>query len=144
MAKITEVTQQTADLVRSVAEESDLFHLVNIEPLAVSKQPVMIKVAKANAATEFKCQTEDLIFLYVYEEAFEKLTDEQRKMVVEEAMNQIHVDLESGKIKIIQPQLNMTVGGYAKHGQKMIDCAVACHTIVETLAKKEKKDEVAD
>lgn len=138
MGKISNVSPDLANLVEKMVAETTLGAVMNIEPLAISKQGMMIKVARANPTIEFKCNAPDTVFLYIYEAAFERLGEDQQKLLIREALNQIHFDGESGKITVIQPQLCMTVDGYSKWGQELIDCVVAGQTTIEEIAEEEK------
>ena len=75
MSKFTEASTEIQELVNDIANELGLVHLgVDFQPLCINKSKTVCKVVKANELAEYASQREGLIFVLVYEDAFDAIT----------------------------------------------------------------------
>ena len=153
MAKYTEASQEIEDLVNEIANELGLVHLgVDFQPLCVNKSKTVCKVVKANELAEYASQREGLIFVLVYEEAFDAITaqsttEEEREkarktkyMWLRTEMEKVSVDTEKDKISIGCPSITVTVGMYEQFKGTVVDAALLGQYTIAKI-EQDKKEE---
>lgn len=153
MAKYTETSQEIEDLVNEIANELGLVHLgVDFQPLCVNKSKTVCKVVKANELAEYASQREGLIFVLVYEEAFDAITaqtttEEEREkarktkyMWLRTEMEKVSVDTEKDKISIGCPSITVPVGMYEQFKETVVDAALLGQYTIAKI-EQDKKEE---
>jgi hypothetical protein len=141
MAKFEEPFEDTQDLFNEVIKTAGLDQYVNITILANNKAKEIFKVNKANDL--LKHRTGDDIIIVLNEKIFEGLTDEQRRIVIEESLASIHYDMENDKLVISKPDVVTFSGVLSKH---TFDKWEALRESIKTLyaAEKQVEDEAAN
>jgi TRAP-type C4-dicarboxylate transport system substrate-binding protein len=106
--------------------------------LSNNKAKDLFKVNKANELLKFR--TGDDVIIVLNEKIFEQLTDEQRRIIVEEAIAYISYDSEKDKVVISQPDFIAHSGILRKHTFNTIEVV---RESVKSLyqAEKEAEDE---
>lgn len=144
MAKLGAVSDDTRNLVDEILGKSGLANFVNAEVMSISKQKQIVTVKRANATTEYLANKPDSICIYVYEEAFDRLDDNARFLVMEDALNTVYYDTEKDKIVITPQQISVTVGGRAKYGEPLINAIEAgVHAIAQIEEEERERKEQA-
>ena len=142
MAKLGAVSDDTRNLVDEILGKSGLANFVNAEVMSISKQKQIVTVKRANATTEYLANKPDSICIYVYEEAFDRLDDNARFLVMEDALNTVYYDTEKDKIVITPQQISVTVGGRAKYGEPLINAIEAgVHAIAQIEEEERERKE---
>lgn len=142
MAKLGAVSDDTRNLVDEILGKSGLVNFVNAEVMSISKQKQIVTVKRANATTEYLANKPDSICIYVYEEAFDRLDDNARFLVMEDALNTVYYDTEKDKIVITPQQISVTVGGRAKYGEALINAIEAgVHAIAQIEEEERERKE---
>ena len=141
MAKFEEPFEDTQDLYTEVIKAAGLDQYVNITMLANNKAKEIFKINKANDL--LKHRTGDDIIIVLNEKIFEGLTDEQRRIVIEESLASIHYDMENDKLVISKPDVVTFSGVLSKHTFDKWD---ALRESIKTLyaAEKQVEDEAAN
>jgi hypothetical protein len=141
MAKFEEPFEDTQDLYNEVIKTAGLDQYVNITILVNNKAKELFKINKANDL--LKHRTGDDIIIVLNEKIFEGLTDEQRRIVIEESLASIHYDMENDKLIITKPDVVTFSGVLAKH---TFDKWEALRESIKTLyaAEKQVEDEAAN
>ena len=141
MAKFEEPFEDTQDLYTEVIKAAGLDQYVNITILVNNKAKELFKINKANDL--LKHRTGDDIIIVLNERIFEGLTDEQRRIVIEESLASIHYDMENDKLVISKPDVVTFSGVLAKH---TFDKWEALRESIKTLyaAEKQAEDEAAN
>ena len=141
MAKFEEPFEDTQDLFNEVIKTAGLDQYVNITILANNKAKEIFKINKANDL--LKHRTGDDIIIVLNEKIFEGLTDEQRRIVIEESLASIHYDMENDKLLISKPDVVTFSGVLSKHTFEKWD---ALRESIKTLyaAEKQAEDEAAN
>lgn len=141
MAKFEEPFEDTQDLYTEVIKAAGLDQYVNITILVNNKAKELFKINKANDL--LKHRTGDDIIIVLNEKIFEGLTDEQRRIVIEESLASIHYDMENEKLVISKPDVVTFSGVLAKH---TFDKWEALRESIKTLyaAEKQVEDEAAN
>lgn len=113
MAKYEEPFEETQDLYNQVITRAGLSNLINVTILANNTAKELFKVNKANDLLKFR--TGDDVIIVLNEKIFDKLTPEQRVIVVEESLSSLSYDTEADKLIITKPDVVTFSGVLAKH-----------------------------
>lgn len=144
MAKLGKVSDETQALVDKVVGELGYDNYMNIEPISITKQKQLIKVARANATTEYKAKCPDSVFLYIFEAPFERLDEKQQELLIRDALNNVNYDSEKDKIIIGCPQVTVSVDGRAKWGDELVNAAECGVHMILQVEEEEKERKQAE
>lgn len=138
MAKYEEPFEDTTELFNQVISDAGLERYLTITVLVNNKAKEIFKVNKANELLKFR--TGDDIIIVINEKIFEGLTDDQKRIVVEEAIAYISYDTENDKVVITKPDFMAHSGILRKHTFATIEVV---RESVKSLydAEKETEDE---
>lgn len=106
--------------------------------VGASKQKQLIKMKKLTDDMQYIVGKD--IIVYINEDVFDKFDDESKKILIEQELDGIWVDANSGKIKTVKPDLTTFSGLVNKYG---ID-KVARANQVEDLYHQQKSDAQLD
>lgn len=144
MAKLGKVSDETQALVDKVVGELGYDNYMNIEPISITKQKQLIKVARANATTEYKAKCPDSVFLYIFEAPFERLDEKQQELLIRDALNNVNYDSEKDRIIIGCPQVTVSVDGRAKWGDELVNAAECGVHMILQVEEEEKERKQAE
>lgn len=102
--KLDGVLKETEDLFVNVLDGTSIPKSIRFELIASNDMKDVGKVAKANEILKY--MTEVDIIVLINETIFDRLGDDQKKMIIEELLAQVYWDSNSGKIKLIKPDVN--------------------------------------
>ena len=139
MAKFGKVSKETQDLVDNVIEEIGLNNYMEFEVIS-TKMKQLIKVSRAGKTAEYLSHKSDTVCIYIYEEAFDMLNNEQQTLLIKDALNLVSYDSEKDKINIGAPQITVTLGGRAMFGTPLIDAAETALLAIQQIADREKEE----
>lgn len=138
MAKIFETSQDIVDLAYDKFNETGLIHMgINLKIMSVTSSKDVLKVSRANATTEFLTKSEDIVTLYVYEDVFDRLTDEQKSILMEGALSNVSYDSEKEKLNVSTDKVWELITMRRKY-PNYPDIVEACYLIVEQIKEEEK------
>lgn len=143
MANYSEMSESYIDLVHTVLDaDQPYLSTVGIDftYLCVDKQPSVIKITLSNPLLDFVTKKEPRVFIILYEEAFEQLSDEYQKLVISNALNSINFNSETGKITIKSNGCGIDEGIYLKYREKSVLALFAGEHSVKMLEEKRKED----
>ena len=89
MTKLGMVSEETNELIEKIIRENNLDNYINIKAYAVNKGREVIKIKKANPIEGELTKDEQTVFVIVYEEAFERLTDNYQEIPMRDVLNNI-------------------------------------------------------
>ena len=139
MAKIFETSEDIVDLAYSKFNDTELNHMgINLRVMSVTKSKDVLKVARANATTEFLTKKSDIVTLFVYEELFDRLTDEQKEKLMEGALSNISYDAEKEKLNVNSDKVVEIINMRRKY-LEYVDIVEQVYIIAEQLAEEEKR-----
>ena len=96
MAKIFETDQEIVEMVNKAFDDAELTNYgLNLKVLSLSKAKDVIKVNKASATTEFLAKKDSMITVFIYEAAFDRLDLDSKKMLIDMAISNVSVNLET-------------------------------------------------
>jgi hypothetical protein len=125
MAKFFELTEENQALVDDVFQDTGMCNYMNLKMVGVSKAKELIKVSKANPLAEYVGKCPDTIVCAIYEDAFDRLDEETKRLLIIDAFGVVFYDNEKDKISIGAPQIVVTVAGRQRFGDDLINAAEA-------------------
>lgn len=134
--KLFETSQDIKDLVQNVWEDTSLPQMgINLKVISTPKAKQVLKVQRANATTHFITQKD--VILTVFEEAFDRMTDEHKNILMEGAISNVSYDTEKDKLNVD--------GDFAKEIFRMrrkypnyTDIAEESYIVIEQIEDEEK------
>ena len=137
MAKIFETSQDIAELAQDKFEETGLPQMgINLKVLSITKSKNVLKVSRANATTHFL--TDKDVILIVYEEAFDRLSDEFKNKLMEGAISNIGYDTEKDKLNVENDIAKEIFRMRRKH-ENYVDVVETSYLVVEQIEDEEKR-----
>lgn len=139
MAKLSELSEDNVKIVNDVIDERDLNRYMEFKLFSISKMATVIKVNKASAQTEAIAKKQDLCVITIYEEAFDRLDEPSKKLIVENAISQVGYDTEKGRIIITQPDICVTSGARQIYGDALLNAVESSSLAIQQIADEEKE-----
>ena len=103
MAKFDEPFEDTQALYDEKIQAVGLDQFINITVVVNNTAKELFKVNKANDLLKYR--TGDDVLIVLNEKIFEKLTDAQKHIVVEDSLASIHFDTEKDRLIITKPDV---------------------------------------
>jgi TRAP-type C4-dicarboxylate transport system substrate-binding protein len=136
MAKFEEPFEDTQALFNEVISDAGLDNYLNITVLSNNTAKEIFKVNKANEL--LKHITKFDVIIVLNEKIFDQLPDDQKRIVVEEAVAYISFDTEKDKLVITLPDFASHSGILRKHGFETVEVV---RESIKTLYQAEKQAE---
>ena len=137
--KFFDSLKDIVDLAEDKFSDSGLLQLgIILKVMSVTKAKDILKVARANAKTEFMTKNSDIVTLEVYEEAYDRLSDEFKEKLMEGVLSNVSYDTEKEKLNVDTSRYGEFVRmrrKYANYG----DIIETATTVIEEIAEEEKQ-----
>ena len=134
MSKFYHISDDTKEIWNKVFEQKAFPININFLFLGNEKQKELIKVGKITEQYAFVLDKEMVV--YFNEDLLSVFDDESIGILIEQEIDKISIDTQSGKIKMIKPDLSTFSSIINKHGVNK----VARANQIETLYDQQKKD----
>ena len=134
MSKFYEVSQDTKDVFLKVFNKKSFPLAINFQFVGCENQKSLIKISKLSDQYIFLLNKELLV--QVNEDLMSVFEDESITILIEQEIDKISIDTQSGKIKMIKPDLTTFSSLITKYG---VD-KVARANQVEELYQQQVKD----
>ena len=145
MGKYFTTSDDIAEIVNRKFQETRLgSYGVNLKTLSVKKAKEVVKVSKASAATEFIAKKDDMIQLFIYEEVFDRLTDEVKDMLIEMALSNVSYDSEKDKLNVDTNPFNQIFSMRRKYGNVILDNLELASMLILQVEEEEKERKQAE
>ncbi len=138
MAKFEKASEDVVILFEKIRDTTTIPNWITFEVLCNNKQKQLYKIVKMSDLVEII--TDGLNFAVVFnEEIFDQLTDDQKKMAIDECLAGVTVT-ESQMAQLEKPNFSTHTGVLQKYGHEPI---IVLHESVKSLydQKKQKEDE---
>lgn len=137
--KIFETAEEIKDLAYDKFEETGLSSLgINLKVMSVTSAKEVLKVSRANATTEFLTNDRDIVTLFVFEEAFDKLSDEQKSVLMEGVLSNVSFDTEKDKLNVDSTRYGELIRMRKKYAN-YCDTIETSIMMIEELAEEERQ-----
>lgn len=135
--KFVEASDDVKKLVETVVDETCPTLLtipVHFKVLSVQKAKEIVSVQKANDVVQFFSNKEDLVLVYVWEDLFFQFPEEDRKILVENALAGVFYKYESSNLSVQQPTIKTHPVMVSKYNMQVVNILeTAFHLIDKTL-----------
>lgn len=151
MAKLFETGKDIVEQAQDIFETTGLPQLgVDLKVISTTKAKSVLKIQRANATTHFLTKKD--VVLTVYEEAFDRLPDEHKVILLEGALSNVSYDTEKDKLNVetdIAKEIIRIRRKYANYIDIVEESLIVIEQIEdeerqkkeeERLAKKDKKN----
>ena len=137
MAKIFETSQDIAELAQDKFEDTGLAQMgINLKVLSITKAKNVLKVSRASATTHFLTNKD--VILLVYEEAFDRLSDEFKSKLMEGAISNITYDSEKDKINV-EGDIAKEIFRLRKKYDNYVDAVETSYIVMQQIEDEEKQ-----
>jgi hypothetical protein len=142
MAKFFEASQDIAELVQSKWEDTGLAQMgIELKLISVTKAKNVIKASKAGATINYLTKKD--AFLIIYEEAFDRLTDEYKEKIIEGALSNISYDAEKDKLNV-EGDIAKELFRMRRKYENYVDIMEASYLVISQIEEEEKERKEAE
>lgn len=138
MSKFYELSDDTIETFNSVFRGKSFPIQVGFQFIGSEKQKQLIKISKLPDQYSFLLGNELLVM--INEDLLNVFDEESIKILIEQELDKVSIDVESGKIKMVRPDLNTFASIINKWGTEKVMRA----NQVEELYQKQKADGVEE
>jgi hypothetical protein len=95
MAKLFKTSDDIFEEINKVWSETDCSQIgVRLKVISTQKAKQILKLSKASATTEYLIREQDVLTLVVYEEAWDRLNDEAKQLLLNGVFSVVYYDTE--------------------------------------------------
>lgn len=135
--KIFETSQDIAELAQDKFEDTGLAQMgINLKVLSITKAKNVLKVSRASATTHFLTNKD--VILLIYEEAFDRLSDEFKSKLMEGAISNITYDSEKDKINV-ESDIAKEIFRLRKKYDNYVDAVETSYIVMQQIEDEEKQ-----
>jgi hypothetical protein len=137
MAKFFETSEDIAELAQSKFEETGLPQMgIDLKVISVTKSKNVLKATKAGATIHYLTKKDAI--LVIYEEAFDRLTDEYKEKLMEGALSNISYDTERDKLNV-EGDIAKEIFRMRRKFDNYTDIMEASYIVIEEIEDEERR-----
>lgn len=137
MAKFFETSADIAELAQAKFEETGLPQMgIDLKVISVTKSKNVLKATKAGATIQYLTKKDAI--LVVYEEAFDRLTDEYKEKLMEGAISNISYDTEKDKLNV-EGDIAKEIFRMRRKFDNYTDIMEASYIVMEEIEDEERR-----
>lgn len=142
MAKFFETSQDIAELVQSKWENTGLAQMgIELKLISVTKAKNVLKASKAGATINYLTKKD--AFLIIYEEAFDRLSDEYKERIIEGALSNISYDTDKDKLNV-ETDIAKELFRMRRKYENYVDIMEASYLVINQIEEEEKERKEAE
>ena len=142
MAKFFETSQDVAELVQSKWEDTGLAQMgIELKLLSVTKAKNVLKASKAGATINYLTKKD--AFLIIYEEAFDRLSDEYKVKLLEGTFSNVSYDTEKDKL-LVETDIAKEIFRMRRKYENYVDIMEASYLVINQIEEEEKERKEAE
>ena len=135
--KLFETSVDIKESIEKVWENTSLPQMgINLEIISTSKAKQILKVQRANATTNFL--TKNDIIITVFEEAFDRLSDDFQDKLVEGCLSSVSYDTEKDKLNV-EGDIAKELFRMRKKYENYVDMMETSYAVIEQIEEEEKQ-----
>ena len=135
--KIFETSQEFVDLALDKFDETTLPQIgINLKVISVARAKQILKVTRANPTTQFLTNKD--IILTIYEEAFDRLSDEYKEKLMEGALSNVTYDFDKDKLNV-DNDFSREIFRMRKKYDNYVDIAETSYHVIEEILEEERE-----
>ena len=140
--KIYETSADIAELCQAKWEETGLAQMgIELKLLSVTKAKNVLKASKAGATINYLTKKD--AFLIIYEEAFDRLSDEYKERILEGALSNISYDTYKDKLNV-ETDIAKELFRMRRKYENYIDIMEASYLVINQIEEEEKERKEAE
>ena len=137
MAKLFETSQDIAELAQEKFEDTGLAQMgINLKVMSVTKAKNVLKASKAGATIQYLTSKD--VFLVVYEEAFDRLSQEMQEKLMEGAISNISYDTEKDRL-LVETDIAKEMFRMRRKYENYVDLLEASYIVINQIEDEEKR-----
>ena len=135
--KIFKTSEDIAQLALQKFDETNLPQIgINLKVLSTTKSKNVLKVSRANAI--LNTLTNNDVILVVYEEAFDRLSDEFKEKMMEGVFSNVSYDTEKDKLNV-ESDIAKEIFRMRRKYENYVDILESGYLVVEQIEDEEKR-----
>jgi hypothetical protein len=135
--KFFETSADIAALAQTKWEETGLAQMgIDLKVISVTKSKNVLKATKAGATIQYLTKKDAI--LVIYEEAFDRLTDEYKEKLMEGAISNISYDTDKDKLNV-ESDIAKEIFRMRRKFNNYIDIIEASYIIMEEIEDEERR-----
>ena len=140
--KFFETSADIAELVQSKWEETGLAQMgIELKLISVTKAKNVLKASKAGATINYLTKKD--AFLIIYEEAFDRLSDEYKERILEGALSNISFDTDKDKLNV-ETDIAKEIFRMRRRYENYVDILESSYGIISQIEEEEKERKEAE
>jgi len=137
--KTFDLTDENQNLFNELFQETGYHNYMQLRLIGLAKAKEVITVNRPNAVAKHVGHlADDVVTILVYEDAFDRLDEKNKKLLIKDAFNLISYDDEKDKITIGAPMITVTVAGRRMWGDDIINCAEIATAAIQQIEEEKK------
>lgn len=135
--KIFETSEDIKELAFKKFNETGLEQLgINLKVMSVTKSKNVLKASKAGATVQYLTNKD--IFLVVYEEAFDRLSDSCKETLMEGCFSNVTYDTEKDKL-FVETDIAKEIFRMRKKYPSYVDSLETSYIVIEQIEEEERQ-----
>lgn len=142
MAQFFETSKDIADLAQEKWENTGLAQMgIELKLISTPKAKSILKAQRANATTNYLTKKD--VILIVFEEAFDRLTEEHKNLLMEGVLSNIFYDTDKDKLNV-ESDFAREIFRMRRKYHNYVDVAEESYIVIETIEEEEKQRKEAE
>jgi hypothetical protein len=140
--KFFETSEDIKNLIQEKWEETSLPQMgIELKLISVTKAKNVLKASKAGATINYLTKKD--AFLIIYEEAFDRLSDEYKERIIEGALSNISYDTDKDKLNV-ETDIAKELFRMRRKYENYIDIMEASYLVINQIEEEEKERKEAE
>ena len=137
MAKLFETSKDIAELAQDKFEDTGLAQMgINLKVVSTPKAKTVLKLTRANATTHFLTQKD--VILLIYEEAFDRLPDAAKNVLMEGALSNVSYDTEKDRLNV-DNDIAREIFRMRRKYEDYVDMLETAYMLIEQIEDEERR-----
>jgi hypothetical protein len=137
MAKLFKTSEDIADLIQTKWEETNLAQMgIDLKVISTTKAKNVLKASKASATVQYLTKKDAI--LTIYEEAFDRLSEAYKEIIVEGCISNISYDSEKDKLNV-ETDIAKEIFRMRRKYENYTDIMEASYVVIEQIEQEEKE-----
>lgn len=129
--KTFDLTEENQELFNDLFEETGYHNYMQLRLIGVAKSKDVITVNRPNAVAKHVGHLPD--------DAFDRLDDKNKRLLIKDAFNLISYDSEKDKITIGTPMITVTINGRQMWGDELINASEMAVMAVQQIEEEKRE-----
>ena len=137
MKKIYETSSEIAELVQKKFDETSLPQMaIELKLISTTKSKNVLKVSKSSATVQYLTKKD--VLLVIYEDAFDRLSDEYKEKLLEGALSNIEYDIDKDKITV-DGDIAREIFRMRQKYSNYVDILEASYLVIDQIEEEERE-----